>query len=204
MPAIITTAVTAKGFEILRDRIGEILASELPNQSTLLVDAQVNATVFVERFVKIGHDETPVVNVTFAGGKLEKQDKTTSRGEYDFNIDVYVSAGEKSGVDADKVSNLRLTRLLGVCMGILEHQSFERLGFAAGFVMSKSIVSVDIASPPEAPEALSVTMGRLVLRVVCPEIQGIAAAVLIEEFKTTVKLHSTDYGYIFTEFPEAP
>ena len=50
----------------------------------------------------------------------------------------------------------------------------------------------------EAIDSLSLTMGRLVLFVKAPEVEGVSTALAISQFSTQVQLNLSAQGYVFT------
>ena len=72
MPKI-TQAIPPQAFEIIRNRIGLILAEEIDNQSILTYDPDLDLTVWVERTVPFDKTELPSVNVSLARGSYDSK-----------------------------------------------------------------------------------------------------------------------------------
>lgn len=184
-------------FEVIRNRIAEILADELDNQFLLTYDTDFEVDVYIERFVPFDHTDTPAVNVSFSGGSYDNQTAIDVDGSYSYFIDVFTKADTTNDDRGDKLAMFKLHKLLGVCRAIIQNPIYKTLGFEPPFLMSRQISNISIAQPKDS-EALSVVMGRLILSIVAPEDTQLLTAKLIKGFDTQVKLSLTDKGYIYS------
>lgn len=196
MPQI-PAAIPTQAFELIRNRIAEILVDELPSQATLQGDSQLNATVYVERFVPFDLTELPAINVSINRGAYSEHTQRSTDGEYTFNIDVHTSAKSTSTVRGDVLAQFRLQKMLGVCRGILEDSRYKTLGFAPPFIESRKVTAMEFAQPTEGDGTSSV-VGRLTFIVRAPDRNGVVTPELIAGYDTQVKLALTNKGYIFT------
>ena len=196
--AQIKEIIPAQYFEVIRNRIAEILTDELDNQVVLTYDADLEATVYVDRFVPFDHTDTPAVNISFAEGKYDNQTVVDVDGTYVFFIDAFTRANTTNSDRGDKLAMFKLHKLLGVCRAIIQNPIYKTLGFEPPFIMSRQISNISIAAPQKEGDALSVVMGRLILTIVAPEDTQLLTAKLIAGFDTQVKLSLTDKGYIFS------
>lgn len=194
--SLIENAVPPASFELVRDRIGEILAVELPKQLLLTGSYYINATVWVERFIPFDKTEFPAINVMLADGKYDNQDVRQADGTYNFYIDCYQSAA--SGPTPDKRGDVeamrRLHRILATVRAIIQSPKYLTLAFAEPKIMRRQIETLTIANP-DASDGLSSVQGRLVLNVRVPEYSELMTAVDIVSWHTSVKLELTDKGY---------
>lgn len=189
--------IQPQAFELIRDRIGEILADELPAQYALSDDETwLNAQVWVDRYIPFDKSELPAVNVSLVRGEYDGQTAIQSDGTYLYNIDAYVGAKTEGNSRGDALAMSRLQRLLGVCRAILESSHYITLGFDRPFVMNRKVLSIGIADPDKS-HADSSVMGRLQLQVKVPEnVETITPNVQGAHY-TTVKLSATDKGYLY-------
>jgi hypothetical protein len=201
MPQI-ETAIGLQAFELVRARIAEILADELPNQSTLNSDPELDATVFVERFARPEAKECPIVNVCLLKGKYNNQDQTGADGVYDFAVDAYAKskgdAGNDSSTRADSQALFKLQRLLGVVRTILNDSRYKTLGFEPPFIGWRQVTDIEIQNPTDAPGSESMVMGRIVISVRVRETGVDLDPQLIKGYDTYVKLYLTDEGYVYS------
>ena len=196
MPQI-PAAIPTQAFELIRNRIAEILVDELPSQATLAGDSQLNARVFVERFVQFDLTELPAVNVSINRTAYSEQTQRNTDGEHTFSVDVHTSAKSTSTVRGDSLAIFRLQKLLGVVRGILEDSRYKTLGFAPPFIESRKVTAIEYAQPTEG-DGTSTVVGRITFVVRAPDRSGVVTPELIAGYDTQVKLALTNKGYIFT------
>jgi len=196
--ALINTIIPKQNFELVRDRIGEILADELANQFTLSGDAEINAKVFLERFLPIDKTSLPSVNVMLSRGNYENHTTIQSVGNYSYFIDVYTRAKTSVTSNGDSLSLIRLQRLLGVCKAILENPKYKTLAFVPPYLNHTSIESIEVAEPRNNQDASSVMMGRLTFNVVVRETTELTTPNNISGWETSVQLGDSGNGYVFS------
>jgi len=198
MPKI-TDAIGEAGFELVRNRIGEILITELAEQHDLNpITGVTNATVYIERFRSFDNVEVPAVNVTIATDEFGQRTAVSGDGTVTYNIDCYTSAPTTASVAGDTSAMVRLQRLLGICRAILMDSRYLRLDFNAPFIMSRAVTSMQLSKPVDAQDGLSMVMGRLVMAVRIPEEVSQAVLLEIAGYDTQVKLGLTNKGYVFS------
>lgn len=191
--SIISTVIGSQAYELIRNRISEILADEIANQSALGSDVS-NATVWLERFTPFDNTELPAVNVGLATGNFTGQTLLQSNGTYQYNIDAYVSAETTDTAESDVLAYKKLHRLLGVMRAILENSQYKTLLFAPPFIMNRSVESLSFADPKK-DSSIAVAMGRLSFQVKAVETTETLDGAMIQESITSVKLALTDKGY---------
>jgi hypothetical protein len=194
----ITGPIPPQSFELVRDRIGEILADEINNQFAIVTNnPDLKATVWVERFFPFDETELPAVVVMLAKGSYDGQTQIQADGTYTFNIDGHFRSKSKADGKGDKKAMLNLQRLLGVMRGILDHPEYTTLGFQNPFVMKRHIKDISIADP-NGNDVSAVVMGRLTFEVKVPEKYNLKVPGLISGYDTTVKLEETEKGYYYS------
>lgn len=199
--ARILTVIQPRAFERIRDRIGEILADELPVQAAIEYADELDAEVFVERFIPFDKTEMPAVNVLVARGLYDNKAALKSDGTYTFNIDCYMTAKTQAGKNGDSESAIKLQKLMGVCTAILENRQYNTLGFAKPFISHTEVREINIANPVNNQDASSVIMGRITFIVRVPETVDAILPQLLAGYDTVMKLYLTDKGYTFSVSP---
>lgn len=206
--ALITEIFSNRVYELVRDRIGEILATELPYQATGNADPDLNAEIYIERFVPVADEETPVVNVSFAEGDMEMKTLVSRDGNYTFFIDCYTTAKATAAeTKSDKKSTLKLHRLTGVVAAILDHYKYNTLAFQAPFIEHTEVKNIKIAAPKNSTDASMLTMSRIEFTVRVPESYQKMTPVSIDGYTTQALLGETALGYTYgtaTMTPPAP
>jgi len=194
----IVNIIQQRAFELIRDRIGEVLIDELANQVAMSYNEDIDASVFVERSVPIAAVEMPAINVAVSRGGFDNATIVNKDGTYTFNVDCW-TRGKTTDVDCgDSLSMFKLQRLMGVVDAILSDAQYNTLGFAKPYISSTFVEELAIAEPKRNEDAESVMMGRLTFVVrVCEGVEKLEAK-LIDGFDTSVKIGITDQGYIYS------
>lgn len=197
--ALLTLKIPEQQFELIRDRIGFILADEIAAQALIApVTPELNAIVHLERFVPFDKTDMPCVNVVFASGSYGNQDVKNSTGSYKYNIDVYAKAKSTTTEGGDKLATIKLHRLLGIVRAILESPQYITLAFARPSLNRVTVVDIAVEQPQNTQDGSSVIMGRITFDVsVCESVQLLTGED-IGGYKTTVKMNETDTGYQFS------
>ena len=184
-------------FELVRDRIATILVDELAEQYTLSSNEDINVQkVWMERVWPFHENELPAVNVCFSHGPYEKQDIQESMGNYIYHIDCYHSAKSTDDDNGDKLGNIKLQRLLGVCRAIIENPQYNTLDFAPPFIRHREIQKIMIAQA-KSGDVNNMAMGRLELLVRVHEDTQLVGTIAAGGYDTTVYLSETDKGYFY-------
>lgn len=203
MSSVITEIIQPQAFEIVRDRIGRILAEELANQLVLNPGLGFGCQVWIERSLQYGQAELhdmAHVNVCLGEGSYGNQDQTQSEGTYKYYIDAYVNSKSNEDDRADTRASIKLQRILGICRAILENSKYKTLGFTAppGFIGNRHYESLQIQNPNQKKhDGDSSLMGRLTFSVKMPEANGLALTIESKTYTTTVRLDSTEMGYLW-------
>ncbi len=189
--------IQAQSFELIRDRIGAILADEIINQFTVITtNPDLNATVFVERFTAFDKSELPAINVLFSSADYLPATPVSDDGNYEFYVDVYTSGTASDGERGDKNSASKLHKLLGVCRSILRTPYYLTLGLP-GIVGHTSVGTIQVMEPKNNQDATNTIWGRLVFKVKAIEGVELQETVVADGFITQVKLNLTDKGYLY-------
>lgn len=197
MPKILTPIPPA-GFELVRDRIGEILIDEIQNQIALTYSADLEGLkIWLERSSAFGNAELPAINITLANGDYGNKHVGSIDGSYVFNIDFHANSKTIGPDQGDKLSAIKVQKLMRLCRSILENNIYVTLGFVPGFIARVFISNLRVATLEPDKDALNTAMTRLVFNVVLNETTSPVAPVLIGGYETHVKLSVTDQGYFY-------
>jgi len=195
--AQINTVIPQQNFELIRDRIAVILATEVANQFVLSSNSEIDCDVWLERTNPFDKIENPVINVSLASDTFDlKNAGTDVRSTAVFNIDCFTSSKTNSGENGDQKAMFKLHRIVGMCRAILEDQAFVTLNFTPPFISRTSVDSINIANPDRL-DATNQTMGRLAFTVVFHEGTPLITPPQIAQWYTTVKLDETEQGYVY-------
>ena len=196
--AKITEIIGTQSFELIRERLGFILADELSNQAAMTYNEDLDATVYIERFVAVSHSECPVVNVSLAKGDFDNYTQINHHGSYMFNVDIYTAKPSTTNEDGDYLSTIANHKLAGVCKAIILNPIYYILDFAPGFIEHRSVIDLNIGKPDRTPETDSLVMSRFTVLVKCKEdLNVINNIVTLLGSETGVRIGLTDKGYAY-------
>jgi hypothetical protein len=192
----ITSIIPQQSFEIIRDRIGLILADEIAGQYTLTSNDDINATVWVERKTLFDKTDCPAINVSFSNGNYDNKNARSVDGSYTYNIDIYTSAKNTSSTNADNTASVNNMRLLGIVRAILENPIYRTLDYSPPILCHTEVRQIGI---PEMDmiDANTTCISRLVFFVIIPETVALLTALQLSGSDTVMKLSLTDKGYKF-------
>lgn len=199
---MITGIIPRQGFELVRDRIAQILLNEIYSQAARTYDADYGIKkIFIERFTPINHSECPVINVKLNHGDYSHKDVKSVDGTYRYFIEITTNGKYTEEDEGDKRAKVRLHKLLGLCRAILDNPEYTTLSFPRPFIGNRHVESI-IFDKPEEHSAESSCQGFLTLVVRLNETHNLPEGVLLESSLTKVQLKDTGSGY-FWEFENA-
>ena len=182
MPAKITSVISSSNFELIRDRIAQILAIELANQYILSADELLNLDVWTERFIPFDKTDLPAVNVAFISNTYDHLTPITAVSTNKFYIDISANAlHSEDGInlDGDKLAILKVQKLTSIVRSILEHPAYIKLDFDTMIIRHTEVSDIQISIPENVQDSLNTVTGRVIFTVdatdVEPELQPIEA-----------------------------
>lgn len=220
--AEISNILSYANYELIRSRIGYILADELANQKALneaeliieqakpvpdqdLIDLyELNIScipdkVWEERFIKPQPADYPMVNVVFTGAPLNEGTSHSQQiGTDKYVIECYTDAKSEDEKKGDELASLKLHRLLAICRSILMNRVYVRLGFnSVPYIVGSRIVGdIMIAQPTDgADNAKSSIYGKLDLLVKTNEIVNDLDTTPLNISYTNMKIYDSELGY---------
>ncbi|MFA6057300.1 MAG: hypothetical protein WC756_03810 [Taibaiella sp.] len=195
---LIKELIPPQGFELVRNRIAEILADEFISQASIHGNPEwMPSKVYVERRISIDNTDMPVINVALANGAYSNKDVTQVDGSYQFFIDCYTQSPGTDDGDGDALAAIALHRIMGMCRAILENPEYSTLAYAPPFSCSVAVTSMTIGDYAQADMQNS-AIGRLIFEVRIPEIVELKAGLPLSISITQVKLFNTIKGYLYT------
>ena len=195
MQPSIATAITAEAHEVIRDRIVEILEAEMPNQSTLLGDDEVNAAIFKERVVPVGYEECPAVNVMLERVAYEGQTIKHTDSDCTYLIDIYTRGHGGETRRGDTSAAERVQKIARVTRGILEAPVYQTLSFPKPFISHRRMVNGVVSEPRDNKDANHMMMMRLSYNVKAGDINQLQDAREISSARSQMKLDETQKGH---------
>ena len=200
--ALLQGIIPPQKYELVRDRIGQILAEEFRGQNEINPDADIDPTVYIERFVPFDITELPAINIALISGDYTNKDARSADGTYTFAVDVYVNAASTDDGPGDAAATILLHKIAGMARAILENPAFKTLLFASPSLSNVHVSRLSIADPSKG-ESTSMVMARIEYSVRVPETVELKDATPIANAYTRVKLALTDKGYVYEYDNEA-
>ncbi len=192
MTALIDTIIDQQGFEKVKDRIAEILLTELTNQK-VLQNFDENIEVFNERITPMDNGEDLYFNILLDSANYGNKNQTDQEGNTVYFIDIYTcgKAGEQVGTSD---STRRRDKFLGMCRYILSDTRYKTLGFDYGLIAGTQVERFSTLNP-EKEDSSFTSFARLQFSVRILENQTLWDGVQILGSHTGVKLEETEKGY---------
>ena len=197
--AIITEVIGSQGFEIVANRIAEILAEEIPNQQQLQ-NFEEDVEVFIERITPFQTSEDVSIQVYFKGGTYDGYTNSDVQGEYLYYIDLYTSALQDGDTPANVISKNKNYRYLGLIRYILSSGKLPTLGFPLGLIGGKYVKSIaqdlefsNFGSDPSR-DASNIRFSRVIFAVRVQENQLLWDGIPLQGSDTTITYEATDNG----------
>lgn len=194
----LTTEIGPRAYELIRNRIAEILIDEFDNQFLFSYDPDIDLDVEVERFVPYQISEMNAVNVMLARGDFDNKTAVKSDGNFRFIIDCYANAESTETERGDSLAMFKLQKIMGICQAILESPYYLTLGFARPFIEHTRVELIEISQPINVQEATSMVAGRITFIVRAAQNADTLVPNLIDGYNTGVKIGLTDRGYVFS------
>lgn len=198
--ALIDGIIPEQKYELIRDRIAQILAAELGNQGDLhSPQEQFVKEVYLERFTSFDISDFPYINVSLANMEYDNKDQRQADGLNKFYIVAYTAQKTEGSTSGDTRATIKLHRLLGLCRSILSNPIHRTLGFTAAEVNIKTtyVSSITIPKVDENGDMVNAIMGFIEFFVKAPEDVVLKEGVVVGESYTTVKLYNTEKGYYY-------
>lgn len=200
---MISTIIPPHNYELVRDRIGTILANEALYQAALMNTAIPNSgnyllatEVRVERTNPIDKIDIPVINVSLINGDYSNKHQGNVLGGYNYAIDCYTNAKTTALNEGDQLAAFRLQKLMGFCRYVLEDPIYKTLNFPMGFIAGSLVTSFQIQNIGKE-DAVNSAMARLIFNVKMAESNSLIVAPQIAGWQNTVLIDNTTSGYFY-------
>jgi len=196
MAAKLTLKITASNFELIRDRICEILALELHNQAIITpAEPSIYASIWKERNIAFDLTEMPAVNVSFSKGNNDQKYSKYDAMTYSYFIDIFTKSKSSSINKGDELSSTINQRILGIISRILSNPQYNTLDFSKPSIANVSISEMSMADSKNNEDAVSVSMSRLILDVTTTESNQLQTSTLLAQSYSKITVNQTNKGY---------
>lgn len=189
-------SIPKQNFELIRDKIGEILLIELQNQKVLQGFSEL-INIYSERTQPIQNNELLTININLESGNFSSKSQRESTGKLMFNIDIYTSGTSTSDIDGSVDSAFRMHRYLGMIRYILNYTGYKTLDMPLGIIGGTETENFFIMESDLKQDSSYIKMARLQFSVRAVENQPLEQGVPLLENESKVLLHETELGYLF-------
>ena len=186
-----------RSYELIRDRLGLIIADELQLQASVSYEDLFLAPVYVQRSKPVQTEETPVVCVSVDKGAYDNHTVLDSDGEFTFFVDCYATGSYSSLNRGDVLASKDAQKLAGVVEAIIANPIYKTLGFTPPFIMRSKVTGFEPAIIERGEES---NMSVVRVTVVVKAGQSEIASDPIDSFttQTQVLIYNTDEGYLYS------
>ena len=188
-----------QNFELIRNRIGEILTYELRNQANLSGKQSLkDVKVWIERVTPFDNTELPAVNIYYNDTLYNGSTVVNQQGQNTYHIDV-LTKSKNSGSqqnDSDKQSYTLAANLLGIVRAILQAPKYVKLNFDGGIITHREVSEIRMGKMSNQ-ETTSTGGGRLLLKVNANEFTEEIKALEACKYTTVVTLEETEKGFYY-------
>lgn len=194
MSSIIDKPLGRQGFEVIKEQIGAILATELENQKQLQ-DFNLPINVFLDRQNPFDNSENLMFNVGLRSYQKENKSQNSTHVTATYSIDVFVSTKQNNANRGDVISTNIRDRYIGLVDSILSSTKYFRLLYETPFLMGTMVTNVQTYEPQNEMDAKFVSMSRLTFEVRYSENYDNWDGMPFSSMFTDVRLDLTENGY---------
>ena len=195
----ITTLIGRQSYELIRNRIGEIMIDEFSAQ-TALGNTFTNANVEVESSSIVDATDMSSVQVSLSTGDYSNEHQGTSNGDFEFNIDVFCKSKSTDTVNGSVNAMFKAQALIGIIRYIFKDPHYKTLGFTPGFIGGVTVGKI-MMGDADKTDMMNSVGGRLILKVKAIEENQLLNVTLINSYRTSVILGTSAQGYLYNQVP---
>jgi len=195
--------IPPQNYELIRNKIAEIIAIELEHQFAISYDPDFDCNVWLERTTPFDSEEmTPaVINVSFIDGNYQNEDPVDADGLYSYAVDVYARSYTNEENIGDTRAALIVQKVIGKIRAILMATVYKTVDTGLGIVKNRRVASVQVYDPKRHPQGDDSTTfdqaGRIVFNVTAIETVEVIQPNQITGADTWVRWCCTDKGYVW-------
>ncbi len=192
--AKITGQIPEQNFELIRDKIGVILVTELAAQT----ETQ-GFKVWSERVVPFNNSELPAINISFDNVPYDNHNPKSRTGENEYYIDVITKAKHQGNTEdqrGDIIASKKAQRVAGIIAYILSSGEYYTLDFPPGTIQSRWISEIKVGRIEDS-DAIHTVLARVTFKVKANEYVDDLTGVAGKVFTAETRLEQTDKGFLY-------
>jgi hypothetical protein len=141
MANLITELIPDQPFEIIENRIGEILLEELTAQH-VLQNLNSSFGLFVERIEPYDRSEDVVITLAYREAENQEYTQSSSQGHHVYFVDIFAGGIESDDRSLSEDVRQKLFKYVGIIKYILNSGKYPTLGFPRGLIGNKHVKKV--------------------------------------------------------------
>lgn len=141
--AIITEVIGKQGFEVVQEKIAEILLLELTNQKKLQI-LPSDFGVFMERQEPHDKSEDVMISIMLNGANYENFTPKGSEGITSYIIDVVAGGIANSKLSPSLVARNKLFKYVGMIRYILSSAKYQTLDLPKGLINGRYVETIKL------------------------------------------------------------
>ena len=197
--AILAETIPTQGFELVANRIGELLLEEITNQQSIQGFTE-EVEVFLERIEPFDKSQDVQITVAYRESIFEGYTQKDVQGLCTYFIDLFV-CGQGVGDESPSINaKNKLFRYLGLIRYILSSGKIPTLGFPLGFIGGKYISKITIDTDysnfgnHSNYDGAFIRFARVIFQVRVQENQELWNGVLLDGNTTKIGYENTSKG----------
>lgn len=193
---LINSTIETQAFELIRDRIADILIDEIQGQADLGNDIGLKS-LYTERHVPVDHVKLPAIAISMDRVSYDNKSRKSVDGEYTYFIDVIDKSATTATEHGDTKASKRIQKIVGIIRMILYSPVYETLGFEKPFISRHAITEISFGTFQDKDQE-NVQMARISFVVRAAEGVKFIEPTLLYEYTTSVRIGDSDSGYVFS------
>jgi len=196
--ALINNTIGKDYFQLCRDKLAEILLLELPNQSTLQENEDLNfAKIWQDRKRPFNASELPALNLTIESVAYGTKNIGQREANPIYSIDIYDAKVSTEDEDADKLVSDSTWQIARTIQFILDSPVYATLGSTLkGYVHRTEVQSIE-SGMAEMTNDNRFSILRVKFTIKTVSLLVAANAIPYSQLNTTVKLEGSDKGFFY-------
>jgi hypothetical protein len=196
---IITEQIGTQGFELVGNRIGEILLEEVLNQKEIQ-SFEDNVEIYLELQEPFDKSQDVVISVDYKLSEYEGYTTRDSQGKCLYYVDIWTCGYGIGDTPASIVAKDKLFRYLGIVRYVLSSSKYLTLGFPAGLIGGKYIEKIIVDNDYSNHERHSnqdgsyIRFARVLFSVRVQENQNLWDSVVLQGNNTKITYNNTPKG----------
>ena len=200
--------ITDQKYELIRDRIAEIINAELVVQKAaatdpITIEVLEEYFIFAEGFRARNDSEMPAISISNGNMDFDNVHPTSARNAITFYLDFFGREFSNQNETGDKKSAIHIQKFIGLVRAILSNPSWIRLGFdtAPFFINSCMVKTVRRMDEVNGRDAGDIVMYRMLFEVVAIEDTATLDSIVMGEHRTDIQFEDTALGYQYIFIP---